>query len=522
MRQDDQDQAAPRAMPDDAVAIVGAGPGGLAAARWLLAHGMEPVLFEAADAPGGQWNPAAPGSGTWPGMCTNTSRVMTAFSDLDHPDGTATCPSREEMQAYLQHYAGLHGIAARVRCRTRVAGLEPATGGGWLLRTEGPDGPQAWRFARVIVASGRHAVPEIPAIPGLDGFTGRHGAIHAAAYDGPERYRGATIVTAGCSISALEIASDLALNRVRVVASYRRQRYVLPKLNAGLPTDHVLFNRAAALAAERLPPAALEGGLKTAVLRAGGDPAPYGAPAADPSIFAAGIAQAQHFLPCVAEGRIAVKPWIAAVEGSEIRFTDGSTVTADGLLFGTGYRLDLPWLAPRVRDRLAPDGWHLDLCDFTFHPDLPVLAFLGLYEMAGPYLPVLELQARWIAYAFAGLRPAPTEAGLRDGVARARAARSGPPVLPMHDMALLFARRAGVEPELDRWPALERALLFGPLSPASFRLQGPDSLAEAPDRARAAAAAFGGEAENRFTPEEEGLRGLLHGNPAAEARGSAA
>jgi len=34
--------------PETAVAVLGAGPGGLVAARWLLARGLEPILFEAA------------------------------------------------------------------------------------------------------------------------------------------------------------------------------------------------------------------------------------------------------------------------------------------------------------------------------------------------------------------------------------------------------------------------------------------------------------------------------------------
>ena len=41
----------------------------------------------------------------------------------------------------------------------------------------------------------------------------------------------------------------------------------------------------------------------------------------------------------------------------------------------------------------------------------------------------------------------------------------------MHSMALLFARRAGVEPDPERWPELRRALLAGPRSAVSFRLE---------------------------------------------------
>jgi hypothetical protein len=53
-------------------------------------------------------------------------------------------------------------------------------------------------------------------------------------------------------------------------------------------------------------------------------------------------------------------------------------------------------------------------------------------------------------------------------------ADAGP--LPSHQLALLFAREAGVEPEISQWPGLARALLFGPLTAVSFRLSGPDAL----------------------------------------------
>ena len=65
------------------VAVIGAGPGGLVAARWLLSQGFEPTIFEQSPVLGGQWAGLAGRSGVWPAMHTNTSRVLTAFSDLD-------------------------------------------------------------------------------------------------------------------------------------------------------------------------------------------------------------------------------------------------------------------------------------------------------------------------------------------------------------------------------------------------------------------------------------------------------
>ncbi len=510
-----------RSHPDHVVAVIGAGPAGLAAARWLLAQGLEPVVFEASAQIGGRWNGASATSGTWAGMRTNTSRVLSAFSDLDHADGTATYPTREEMGAYLVRYAGLYGLGPRVRLRTRVERLARGEAGGWLLRTQREGRTEEETFARVVIATGRHAAAEVPAIPGLagspglSGFTGPLGVAHASQYAGPERFRGASVVVAGCSISALEIATELAQAGARVTAAYRRQRYVLPKLVAGVPTDHVMFNRAAALAGEVLPPEALAEGLKATVLRIAGSPDQFGARAPDPNVFAAGITQSHGFLPAVAEGRIAVRPWIERVDGRTVHFADGSSGAYDGLVFGTGYRLSLPWLAPEVVAVLGLDGTRIDLHAHSLHPELPGLAFVGLYDLVGPYLPVLELQARWIAYAWGGAVSAPTRPVMEAGLAACRAARGGPQSHPMHALALLFARLAEVEPDLAAWPDLERALLFGPLSAVSFRLQGPDALADAAERTRRAAAAFGHILGEDLAPEEQGLRDLVLRQPLA-------
>ena len=222
----------PVVMAPRAVAVVGAGPAGLAAGAWLARQGFEPVLFEAADDIGGQWNGASPMSGTWPGMRTNTSRVLTAFADLDHPPGTPVFPSREEVLQYLHRYAAQAGLPARIRLSTRVRHLGRATAGlGWILRSETGAEVRTEQFARVVVATGRHNAPVAPHIPGLDGFSGDGGVRHSFDYAGPAAYRDRSVVVAGCSVSALEIASELALAGARrVTVTLRRQRYVLRKL----------------------------------------------------------------------------------------------------------------------------------------------------------------------------------------------------------------------------------------------------------------------------------------------------
>jgi dimethylaniline monooxygenase (N-oxide forming) len=107
--------------------------------------------------------------------------------------------------------------------------------------------------------------------------------------------------------------------------------------------------------------------------------------------------------------------------------------------------------------------------------------------------------------------PAPSNGELDAGIAVYRARRGGPQDLPAHAAAVLFARAAGVEPELERWPNLARGLMFGPLAPVSFRMSGRDSLAEAPDRFAAELHAFGCMTSNDLTAMQAGQLQALAG-----------
>ena len=118
------------------VAIIGAGPGGIVAARFLQAQGFNPVLLEAHDRPGGQWCHDNPASGVWPMMRTNTARMVTRFSDLDYPAEVAMFPRNQDVGAYLDSYTELFGLDAKIRTGTRLKALEQ-TRCGWRSRVAG-------------------------------------------------------------------------------------------------------------------------------------------------------------------------------------------------------------------------------------------------------------------------------------------------------------------------------------------------------------------------------------------------
>jgi len=144
-------------------------------------------------------------------MRTNTKRILTDFSDFPHAPGTHVYPRNQDVLAYLTRYAETHGLIPQVRTETRVERIRREHG-LWTIESRAAEGPTVREtFTHVVLATGRYQKPFMPDVPGLASFSGESGAIHTKAYKDPERYRGKRVLVAGCAISALEVASDLAM-----------------------------------------------------------------------------------------------------------------------------------------------------------------------------------------------------------------------------------------------------------------------------------------------------------------------
>jgi dimethylaniline monooxygenase (N-oxide forming) len=436
------------------VAVIGAGPGGLVAAKEAIEAGYAVSVFEASDDLGGQWNTTAAHSGIWPGMRTNTSRAMTAFSDYPPPPTHELHPFAEQIHGYLRSYADAFGVTGRIRFDTRVDDVRPA----WLVDGE--------PFDAVIVATGRFRRPVLPA--DLSGFTGE--VLHAFDYPGADHFRGRRVLVYGNGVSGHEIASDLA-TVTDVVSAYRKPRYILRKNVDGVSSDWQWYTHVGALRRAAMPPADYGALLRERVLRVAGSPADFGAREPSPDFLIAGHSLCQDYLEQVRAGAIVCRPAIVEARGDRVTFADGSHERIDAIVCATGYRLDIPFLSPDLSSVLGPD---LRLHLRTMHPDLPFFGVVGEFNLQGPYFPLLELQARWIVNTWTGVGP-----GLDGPAARAGIA-SPPTVVDSHNvLAVALAEAAGVAPAIRSRPDLAEPLLLGPMLPPRYRLDGPGARPDA-------------------------------------------
>ena len=313
------------------IAVIGAGPSGLLAAKHALSAGFEPTVFEAGDDLGGQWHTRAAHSGVWAGMPTNTSRGMTAFADYPPPTDWPLHPSAEQVHDYLRSYARHFAVTPTIRLNTPVRRLEL----GWRVDGE--------PFDAVIIASGRFRKPRIA--PELSAFRGE--LLHAFDYPGAESFRDRRTLVYGNGVSGNEIASDIA-GVAPVVSAFRKPRYILQKVVDGVPSDWQWYTHFTALQRRRLPTAAFAAQLRERVVAVAGNPADFGGLEPDEDIAIAGHSLAQHYLRQVADGQIACRPSITAINGRQVTFADGSSEEFDAVVSATGYDLDLPYLSEEV------------------------------------------------------------------------------------------------------------------------------------------------------------------------------
>src|SRR5262249_48573572 len=163
--------------------------------------------------------------------------------------------------------------------------------------------------------------------------------------------------------------------------SVRGGVYVLPRWMGGRPYDAAdvpPFNR--------LPWRLLNLVYRWRVARAFG-PVPASWPLPDHRLLEGIPIVSSDLLPAVRRGDVLVKPAIERLSGDRMRFVDGSEERVDHIVYGTGYRISLPFLSSSL---LSGNGRELPLYRRIAPPGLRRLFVAGFVDAPGGLLPVVE------------------------------------------------------------------------------------------------------------------------------------
>ncbi|MFZ3453443.1 flavin-containing monooxygenase [Arthrobacter sp. 7Tela_A1] len=350
------------------VAVVGAGPSGLAAMRALSRRGLEVVGFEAHSDVGGLWNIENPASTVYESAHLISSKTTTEFSEFPMPAGTPDYPGHRHLLGYFRDYARNFELTSRIRFNTRVTSAVPDDG-GWTVRWESPGGSGSGRFSAVIAASGTLHTPSLPEFRGS--FEGD--IRHAASYKSAAEFGGKRVLIVGAGNSGCDIAVDAVHHAAAVDISVRRGYYFVPKYVFGRPTD--TLNQGKPL------PRPLKQFLDKRLLRMfTGDPVRFGFPKPDYGIYESHPVVNSLILHHLGHGDLTVKPDIDRLEGHTVHFRDGSSGEYDLILCSTGYVLDYPYLRPELLDWTgAAPSLYLNIFSRQAHN----LLVVGMVEASG-------------------------------------------------------------------------------------------------------------------------------------------
>ncbi|KAI0091746.1 hypothetical protein BDY19DRAFT_932010 [Irpex rosettiformis] len=217
------------------IAIIGAGPSGLAALKILSdtpqfkAGLWQPIAFEAREALGGVWLTAPPTQDppetpVYDSLTTNLPHPIMQYPSFPFPPSTNLYPPAATVLKYLQDYAAHFDLEKLIHFNTRVDLIEWDNSiSRWHVRTKttGPDGSSTIDtadFDLVIVANGHYRVPYYPDIPGLSVWRAAGKVQHAVWYRHAE-YKGDTVLVVGRGPSGIDIADEMSAVSKVVIGS---------------------------------------------------------------------------------------------------------------------------------------------------------------------------------------------------------------------------------------------------------------------------------------------------------------
>lgn len=308
------------------VAVVGAGPAGLATAAALRAKGVAAVVLERNDDVGSSWR------GHYDRLHLHTVRWLSGLPGMAIPRAEGDWVSRDGVIRYLEAYTAHHGID--VRTGVTVERVE-RNAQGWVLRS-----PQGDVHAdAVVVATGYNHTPMMPGVPGIDGFTGE--LLHAMDYRNGAPFAGKDVLVVGPGNTGAEISVDLTEHGAgRVRLAVRRPPYILRRAVGPIPTQltSVLMRRVPTAIADVL--AEVSRKLQVPDLSEYGMPDPgrgmiTRARRGEIPILDVGLVEA------VQAGKVEPVAALTGFNGDKVVLADDTAIAPDVVIVAAGYRRGL-------------------------------------------------------------------------------------------------------------------------------------------------------------------------------------
>jgi putative flavoprotein involved in K+ transport len=358
--------------------IVGGGQAGLATAYQLKKRKRPFVILEANERIGDSWRKR------WDSLRLFTPAKYNGLPGLRFPGRRWSFPTKDEMGAYLEAYAKRFDLTVRTGVSVdRVF----RNGDRYVIES----GHQIFEAHNVVVASGAHRTPKLPAFAAeLDP---RIVQLHSADYRNPSQLRGGGVLVVGVGNSGAEIA--LELSRMHQVWQSGRPSAELPVRHGSAPARLVL------------PVIRFAG---TRILTVG---TPIGRKIRPRFVVMAAplIRVKSKHLAAAGVGRV---PRVVGVREGLPLLADGRVLDVENVVWCTGFRYEFSWIDLPI---FAESGEPIH--ERGVVPSAPGLYFVGLvFQTAATsdVLPGVSRDAAHVAKHIASVRATSASARMADGV----------------------------------------------------------------------------------------------------------
>ena len=292
------------------VIVVGGGQAGLAVGYFLAQQGRRFVILEAEGEPAAAWR------ARWDSLKLFTPARYSGLPELPFPGGPDSYPGRDDVIDYLTDYARRFDLSVVLDSRVRAVRRAEHR---YLVELD----DRRYTADQVVVATGPFQVPFVPAIAdqlGQDVFQ-----LHSIRYRAPGDLPDGPVLVVGGGNTGFQIAQELSATR-EVHLSIGSRQTPLPQRILGRDLFWYL-NKAGAMR-------------KSTDTRIGrrlaGRDALIGS---NPRTL-----RKRH--------GVRLRPRAVEASGRAIRFSDGSELDPNGVIWATGFRNDHSWIdAPIFDDR---------------------------------------------------------------------------------------------------------------------------------------------------------------------------
>jgi cation diffusion facilitator CzcD-associated flavoprotein CzcO len=282
--------------------VIGAGQAGLSASYHLRSRGIEHVVLDADERPGGAWQHR------WDSLTMADVHGVAALPDSDPPPLTDE-RANVAVAEYFAAYEELHDLPV-----VRPVVVDGVTRDGDLLVVHGGD--RTWTTRTLVNATGTWRHPFVPHYPGMETFLGEQ--LHTVDYPGADHFVGKRVLVVGGGASAVQFLGELALVTDTLWVTRRP-----PVWRTG-EFDREAGHAAVSLVEERvrrgLPPASV--------------------------VSVTGLALREQERAAEALGAYERRPMFERIEPDGVRWADGAFERVDVILWATGFRPAVSHLSP--------------------------------------------------------------------------------------------------------------------------------------------------------------------------------